>query len=394
MDITCRYLAGLFDHRIYCSSTRPHTTSAFLSLFMPPSTCPSLHPPMPRAMSSTIRGRETRGTLPDLLVGGILFLVTALALLLCVHDVLSISAAPPGPVVPLVPVLAEATLDDLVFGLESGHFTSVDLVKAYIARIDEVNPALKPVLSLNPDALALATESDAQRRRRPKGRADLHGIPVLLKDNIATADRMDTTAGSYALAGAEVGEDSTVAARLRRAGAILLGKTNLSQWSNFRGSNSSHGWSAVGGQTLGAYHPRQDPGGSSSGSGVACTLGLAAVCLGTETDGSIVAPAEKSNLAGIKPTGRPYQPHHHVTAYCVHELTFLRASSVKSGSRPATWWFPCPSTWIPSGPWQGQSRTRHGFWLSLLGLTRKTTTLLGFHLGTRQTMSAPVTRLR
>jgi len=260
MDITCRYSGRTLDHRIYCSSTRPHTP--------PPRSFPCLWvrsnlsivaPTNARSMSSTIRGRETRGTLQDLLVGGILFLVAALALLLCVHDVLSISAAPPGPVVPLVPVLAEATLDDLVFGLESGHFTSVDLVKAYIARIDEVNPALKPVLSLNPDALALATESDAQRRRRPKGRADLHGIPVLLKDNIATADRMDTTAGSYALAGAEVGEDSTVAARLRRAGAILLGKTNLSQWSNFRGSNSSHGWSAVGGQTLGAYHPRQDP---------------------------------------------------------------------------------------------------------------------------------------
>ncbi|KAK8102714.1 glutamyl-tRNA(Gln) amidotransferase subunit A [Apiospora sp. TS-2023a] len=199
------------------------------------------------------------------------------------------------------PPLIEATLEDLVNGLESGLFTSVDLVNAYSARIMEVNNTLKMVTELNPDALSIAAETD-------KLRADgtvlgpLHGIPILLKNNIATMDEMDNTAGSYALAGAKVPRDSTMAAKLRKAGAVLLGKTNLSQWANYRSANTSNGWSAWGGQTEAAYYPGQDPSGSSSGSGVASSLGLALACLGTETDGSIVSPAGVNNLVGIKPT--------------------------------------------------------------------------------------------
>lgn len=130
----------------------------------------------------------------------------------------------------------------------------------------------------------------------------LHGLPVLIKNNIATADEMNNTAGSWSLIGAKVPRDATVAAKLRQAGAIILGKTNLSQWANFRSSNSSNGWSAQGGQTYGAYYPGQDPSGSSSGSGVAASLGLAFGTLGTETDGSIVSPSQVNNIVGIKPS--------------------------------------------------------------------------------------------
>ena len=154
---------------------------------------------------------------------------------------------------------------------------------------------------VNPAALAIAADLDAQRTQG-KILGHLHGIPILLKNNIATADEMANTAGSYALAGAKVPRDSTMAAKLRKAGAILLGKTNLSQWANYRSFNTSNGWSASGGQTQGAYYPGQDPSGSSSGSGVASSLGLALACLGTETDGSIISPSNKNNIVGIKPT--------------------------------------------------------------------------------------------
>lgn len=133
-------------------------------------------------------------------------------------------------------------------------------------------------------------------------RSPLHGLPILIKNNIATADQMNNTAGSWSLLGAKVPRDSTMAEKLRKAGAIILGKTNLSQWANYRSSNSSNGWSAYGGQTYGAYYPGQDPSGSSSGSGVATSLGLAFASLGTETDGSILSPSQLNNIVGIKPT--------------------------------------------------------------------------------------------
>jgi amidase len=130
----------------------------------------------------------------------------------------------------------------------------------------------------------------------------LHGIPILVKNNIATFDQMNNTAGSYSLLGAKVPQDATVVAKLRAAGVVLLGKSNLSQWANYRSSNSSSGWSAYGGQVTGAYYPNMDPSGSSSGSGVGSSLGLALASLGTETDGSILCPSSVNNLIGIKPT--------------------------------------------------------------------------------------------
>ena len=165
----------------------------------------------------------------------------------------------------------------------------------------EVNETLHMVTQLNPDALSIAQDLDDQRA---KGTVigPLHGVPILIKNNIATADQMDNTAGSYALAGVKVPRDSTMAAKLRKAGVVILGKTNLSQWANYRSFNTSNGWSALGGQTKGAYYPDQDPSGSSSGSGVSSSLGLALACLGSETDGSIISPSDVNNLVGIKPT--------------------------------------------------------------------------------------------
>lgn len=199
------------------------------------------------------------------------------------------------------PGLLEATTDELASGLQAGLFTSVDLVNAYISRILEVNDTVHAVVEINPDALIIAADLDAERVKG-QTRGPLHGIPVLIKNNIATADRMQNNAGSYALLGATVPRDSGVAAKLRQAGAVILGKTNLSQWANFRSTNSSNGWSAYGGQTYGAYYPGQDPSGSSSGSGVASSLGLALASLGTETAGSILSPCAASNLACVKPT--------------------------------------------------------------------------------------------
>jgi len=198
------------------------------------------------------------------------------------------------------PLLLEATLEDLTAGLESNLFTSVDLVKAYSLRILEVNSTLHVVTELNPDALAIATHAD-ELRTNGTILGPLHGIPILIKNNIATGDAMNNTAGSFALLGAKQG-DSTIAAKLRKAGAIILGKTNLSQWANFRSNNSTNGWSAYGGQATAAYYPEQDPSGSSSGSGVASSIGLALGALGTETSGSILSPADVSNLVGIKPS--------------------------------------------------------------------------------------------
>jgi amidase len=199
------------------------------------------------------------------------------------------------------PSLIDVDLEQLVDGLESGLFTSVDLVKAYTARILEVNSTLHMVTELNPDAINIAKQADALRASGTI-LSPLHGIPILIKNNIATDDKMNNTAGSWSLIGAKVPRDSTMAAKLRKAGAIILGKTNLSQWANYRSDNTSNGWSAYGGQTYGAYYPKQDPSGSSSGSGVSSSIGLALAALGTETSGSILSPADVNNLAAVKPT--------------------------------------------------------------------------------------------
>ncbi|OAQ72157.1 glutamyl-tRNA(Gln) amidotransferase subunit A [Pochonia chlamydosporia 170] len=200
------------------------------------------------------------------------------------------------------PSLLDATLDELRHGLDSGHFTSVDLTKAYIARIKEVSQDLRPVNEINPDALTIAAAMDAARKDKSRNLGPLHGIPVLIKDNIATLDKMNNTAGSYALLGATPKEDSTMVAKLRKAGVIILGKANLSQWANYRSYNTSNGWTSYGGQTKGAYFRDQDPSGSSSGSGVSSSIGLAWAALGTETDGSIISPSNVNNLVGIKPS--------------------------------------------------------------------------------------------
>lgn len=226
------------------------------------------------------------------------FVVTALAFVTLGQSPCNTSTYPEGQT---LPSLLDITVEQASIGLESGLFTSVDLVNAYVARIGEVNDTLHAITQLNPDAVAIAQQLDDERSKGVV-RSPLHGIPIIIKNNIATADQMDNTAGSYSLAGARVPRDSTMAAKLRQAGAVILGKSNLSQWANFRSDNSSNGWSALGGQVFAGYFPDQDPSGSSSGSGVAASLGLALAALGSETDGSIISPADVNNLVGIKPT--------------------------------------------------------------------------------------------
>lgn len=181
--------------------------------------------------------------------------------------------------------------------------TSYDLVQAYLERTWEVNSVLHAVGEINPDALAIARSLDAERATGSV-RGPLHGVPILVKDNIATQDKMNNTSGSYALLGATVSREATVVSKLRNAGAIILGKSSMGEWAQCRSSkaSSSHGWSAYSGQVHGAYYPQQDPSGSSSGSAVAVSVGLALGSLATETSGSIVLPGERNNVVGIKPT--------------------------------------------------------------------------------------------
>jgi amidase len=200
--------------------------------------------------------------------------------------------------------LEEATIAELQNRMASGQASARTLVEEYVDRIEAVDgrgPALRSVLELNPDAPAIARERDAERRAG-KVRGPLHGIPVLIKDNIGTADRMQTAAGSLALLGAIPSADSFVARRLREAGAVILGKTNLSEWANFRSTHSSSGWSGRGGQCRNPYALDRNPSGSSSGSGSAAAASLCAVAVGTETDGSIVSPSNNCGLVGLKPT--------------------------------------------------------------------------------------------
>ena len=199
---------------------------------------------------------------------------------------------------------AEATIDDLQARMAAGTLTAHDLTAAYLARIAAVDKAgskLNAVLELNPDALAIADALDAERKAGHV-RGPLHGIPVLIKDNIDTADRMQTTAGSLALVGQKPPRDAHVASRLREAGAVILGKTNLSEWANYRGNNSSSGWSGRGGQTHNPYALDRNPSGSSSGSGAATSANLCVVAIGTETNGSIMSPSSACGIVGIKPT--------------------------------------------------------------------------------------------
>ncbi|HEX5412910.1 MAG TPA: amidase [Terriglobia bacterium] len=200
--------------------------------------------------------------------------------------------------------LEETTITALQQAMKSGRLTAHSITKKYLARIEELDrrgPCLHAIIEINPDALAIARELDLERKAKgPRG--PLHGIPVLVKDNIGTADRMTTTAGSYALAGSIPLRDSFVAAQLRKAGAVIVGKANLSEWANFRSGHSTSGWSGRGGQARNPYALDRNPCGSSSGSGVAVSANLCPVALGTETNGSIVCPSSINGIVGIKPT--------------------------------------------------------------------------------------------
>lgn len=200
--------------------------------------------------------------------------------------------------------LDELTIDDLQQAMQSGKYSSRGLTEKYLARIqdiDKAGPMINSVIEVNPEALEIAEDRD--RERKDKGaRGPLHGIPLLIKDNIDTADRMNTTAGSLALLGSTPPKDAFVASQLRKAGAVILGKTNLSEWANIRSSHSTSGWSGRGGLTRNPYALDRNPCGSSSGTGAAVSANLCAAGVGTETDGSVVCPSSANGLAGMKPT--------------------------------------------------------------------------------------------
>jgi amidase len=200
--------------------------------------------------------------------------------------------------------IVEASAAELQAAMAQGHFSALQLVDAYLARIlaiDRSGPQLRSIIELNPDARTIAMQRDLERKTQgPRG--PLHGIPVLLKDNIATADRMQTTAGSLALAGESAAHDAFLVHKLRAAGAIVLGKTNLSEWANIRSTRATSGWSARGGLTRSPYALDRNTSGSSSGSATAMAASLATLAVGTETDGSITSPASLASLVGMKPT--------------------------------------------------------------------------------------------
>jgi amidase len=201
-------------------------------------------------------------------------------------------------------VLEEWTIEQLGAAMTRGQLTSRSITEQYLARIaafDRTGPELRSMIELNPDALAIADGLDRERRAN-RVRGPLHGIPIVIKDNIDTADRMATTAGSLALESSIAAQDAGSVARLRAAGAVLLGKTNLSEWANFRSTRSTSGWSGRGGQCRNPYVTSRSPCGSSSGSGTATSANFCAAAIGTETDGSIVCPASTTGLVGIKPT--------------------------------------------------------------------------------------------
>jgi len=200
--------------------------------------------------------------------------------------------------------LEETTIAQFLRAMESGQISAVLLVEMYLSRIQQIDrtgPAINSVIELNPDALGIAAALDAERRQN-KLRGPLHGIPVLLKDNIDTADKMSTSAGSLALVNNHPARDAFVVRKLREAGAVILGKTNLSEWANFRSTRSTSGWSGRGGQTRNPYVLDRNPCGSSSGSAVAVSANLCAAAVGTETDGSVICPSHINGIVGIKPT--------------------------------------------------------------------------------------------
>ena len=260
----------------------------------------------------------------------------------------------------------EATVAQLQAQMASGQLTSEDLTREYIKRIqalDQSGPGVNAIIELNPDALAMAHNADVLRSRGIV-LGPLHGIPVLLKDNIDTGDRMQTSAGSFALVGSPAPHDSTVAANLRAGGAVILGKTNLSEWANFRSFESISGWSGRGGQTNNPYGINRNPCGSSAGSGAAASSNFTAVSIGTETDGSIVCPANANGVVGIKPTvglvsrAGVVPISHTQDTVGPHGRTVADAAAVLGVIQSRTFDGHDPATGgVPLG-WQGTGKTR------------------------------------
>ena len=241
--------------------------------------------------------------------------------------------------------LETASFETLSGLLESGELSSQDLARAYLERIESLDRQVNAVIEINPDALVIARARDDERARG-EIRGPLHGLPILIKDNIDTADKMTTTAGSLALEGSIAPVDAFVVQRLRAAGVVLLGKSNLSEWANIRSTKSTTGWSSRGGQTRNPYSLNHSPGGSSSGSGVAASLGFCAAAVGTETDGSVVIPSSMNALVGIKPSlGRVSRSgiipigHSQDTAgpmaTCVHDAALLLQGMMGSDPQDA-----------------------------------------------------------
>jgi amidase len=261
----------------------------------------------------------------------------------------------------------EATIAQLQAQMASGKLKSEDLTKEYLDRIallDQAGPGVNSIIELNPDALDIAKRIDKLRREKHQVLGPLQGIPILLKDNIETGDKMQTSAGSFALVGQPAKQDSTVAAKLRAAGAVILGKTNLSEWANFRSFEATSGWSGRGGQTNNPYGIDRNPCGSSAGSGAATSANFTAVSLGSETDGSIVCPGNANGVAAIKPTvglvsragvvpishtQDTVGPHGRTVADCAAVLGVIQSRTF-DGRDPAT-------DGVPLG-WQGTGKTR------------------------------------
>ena len=201
-------------------------------------------------------------------------------------------------------IYLESTIESLINGYKNGDIKAVEVIKEYVDRIKEIDmagPNLRSIIQINPDAVKIATELD-NLIAKGELKGPLHGIPVILKDNIDTGDKMNTTAGSRALINSKANKDAFIVKKLRESGAIILGKANLSEWANFRGQNSTSGWSGINGQTKNPYVLTRNPCGSSSGSGVAVSANLTVLAIGTETNGSIVCPSNANGIVGIKPT--------------------------------------------------------------------------------------------
>jgi amidase len=253
-----------------------------------------MHTEQPDQLGSGHSGVTRRAFVGTTLAGGAALLTGGITSLFHASAAAANIGGGGGPII-------EATISELQALMESGAVTSLQLTQTYLDRIAKLNPLLAAVIETNPDALTIASRLDAEREAGHL-RGPLHGIPVLVKDNIATDDQMETTAGSLALVGSEVPADAVIVQRMRAAGAVILGKANLSEWANFRGFAPFNGWSARGGFTRDPYRLDFDPCGSSSGSGAATAANLCAAAVGTETDGSVVCPSGNNLVVGLKPT--------------------------------------------------------------------------------------------